>query len=136
MTPFDSSSMAPRSTWTKSIPRSPSLSIYEEPASQGPSWVALKEDVVHAQSYVKHEELKGDVALTLLAPQVVSQINPTTGKLYHASVNACLAPLVSVDGKHVITVEVRCIPDPNSDFTLTICRELEIQRNLTLLSKG
>ena len=34
---------------------------------------------------------------------VVSQINPTTGKLYHASVNACLAPLVSVDGKHVVT---------------------------------
>ena len=37
--------------------------------------------------------------------QVVSQPNPTTGKIYHASVNACLAPLVSVDGKHVITVE-------------------------------
>ncbi|CCX32154.1 Molybdopterin-binding domain of aldehyde dehydrogenase-domain-containing protein [Pyronema domesticum] len=36
---------------------------------------------------------------------VVSQFNPTTQKLYHASVNACLAPLVSVDGKHVITVE-------------------------------
>lgn len=36
---------------------------------------------------------------------VVSQMNPTTKKLYHASVNACLAPLVSVDGKHVITVE-------------------------------
>lgn len=36
---------------------------------------------------------------------VVSQINPTTKKIYHASVNACLAPLVSVDGKHVITVE-------------------------------
>ncbi|KAF7503972.1 hypothetical protein GJ744_002946 [Endocarpon pusillum] len=36
---------------------------------------------------------------------VVSQMNPTTGKLYHASVNACLAPLVSIDGKHVITVE-------------------------------
>lgn len=36
---------------------------------------------------------------------VISQINPTTGKLYHASVNACLAPLVSVDGKHVITGE-------------------------------
>ncbi|CRG92235.1 xanthine dehydrogenase/oxidase [Talaromyces islandicus] len=36
---------------------------------------------------------------------VVSQINPTTGKIYHASVNACLAPVVSVDGKHVITVE-------------------------------
>ncbi|KAG7008356.1 ruvB-like helicase 1 [Physcia stellaris] len=36
---------------------------------------------------------------------VVSQMNPTTGKIYHASVNACLAPLVSVDGKHVITVE-------------------------------
>ena len=34
---------------------------------------------------------------------VVSQLNPTTGKVYHASVNACLAPLVSVDGKHVIT---------------------------------
>jgi xanthine dehydrogenase/oxidase len=36
---------------------------------------------------------------------VVSQFNPTTQKIYHASVNACLAPLVSVDGKHVITVE-------------------------------
>ncbi|KAK7885364.1 hypothetical protein LTR67_010542 [Exophiala xenobiotica] len=36
---------------------------------------------------------------------VVSQLNPTTGKIYHASVNACLAPLVSVDGKHVVTIE-------------------------------
>ncbi|KAI9741211.1 MAG: hypothetical protein M1834_002925 [Cirrosporium novae-zelandiae] len=36
---------------------------------------------------------------------VVSQMNLTTGRLYHASVNACLAPLVSVDGKHVITIE-------------------------------
>ena len=36
---------------------------------------------------------------------VVSQYNPTTKKIYHASVNACIAPLVSVDGKHVITVE-------------------------------
>ncbi|KAF2768208.1 xanthine dehydrogenase [Teratosphaeria nubilosa] len=36
---------------------------------------------------------------------VVSQYNPITNKIYHASVNACLAPLVSVDGKHVITVE-------------------------------
>lgn len=36
---------------------------------------------------------------------VVSQWNPTTKKVFHASVNACLAPLVSVDGKHVITVE-------------------------------
>ncbi|KAF2808942.1 xanthine dehydrogenase [Mytilinidion resinicola] len=36
---------------------------------------------------------------------VVSQYNPTTRQVYHASVNACLAPLVSVDGKHVITVE-------------------------------
>lgn len=35
----------------------------------------------------------------------MSQVNPTTKKIYHASVNACLAPLVSVDGKHVITVE-------------------------------
>ena len=36
---------------------------------------------------------------------VVSQFNPTTKKIYHASVNACLAPLIRVDGKHVITVE-------------------------------
>ncbi|KAK0918625.1 hypothetical protein LTR91_001572 [Friedmanniomyces endolithicus] len=36
---------------------------------------------------------------------VVSQYNPTSNQIYHASVNACLAPLVSVDGKHVITVE-------------------------------
>jgi xanthine dehydrogenase/oxidase len=36
---------------------------------------------------------------------VISQHNPTTGKIYHASVNACLAPLSSIDGKHVITIE-------------------------------
>ncbi|KAI0484294.1 xanthine dehydrogenase [Xylariaceae sp. FL0804] len=36
---------------------------------------------------------------------VVSQYNPTTKSIYHASVNACLAPLASVDGKHVITIE-------------------------------
>ncbi|KAI0846571.1 xanthine dehydrogenase [Daldinia vernicosa] len=36
---------------------------------------------------------------------VVSQYNPTTKRIYHASVNACLAPLASVDGKHVITIE-------------------------------
>ncbi|KKZ68000.1 xanthine dehydrogenase [[Emmonsia] crescens] len=36
---------------------------------------------------------------------VISQLNPTTKQIYHASVNACLAPLISVDGKHVITVE-------------------------------
>lgn len=35
----------------------------------------------------------------------MSQYNPTTKAIYHASVNACLAPLASVDGKHVITVE-------------------------------
>lgn len=37
--------------------------------------------------------------------KVVSQFNPTTKKIYHASINACLAPLISVDGKHVVTVE-------------------------------
>ncbi|RKU43313.1 hypothetical protein DL546_002359 [Coniochaeta pulveracea] len=36
---------------------------------------------------------------------VVSQYNPTTQQIYHASVNACLAPLASIDGKHVITIE-------------------------------
>ncbi|RFU77092.1 xanthine dehydrogenase [Trichoderma arundinaceum] len=36
---------------------------------------------------------------------VVSQYNPTTKEIYHASVNACLAPLVSLDGKHVVTIE-------------------------------
>ena len=36
---------------------------------------------------------------------VVSQYNPTTKQIYHASVNACLAPLARVDGKHVITIE-------------------------------
>ena len=45
---------------------------------------------------------------------LVSQMNPTTKKLYHASVNACLAPLVSVDGKHVITVEgIGTVKDPH-----------------------
>ena len=47
-----------------------------------------------------------DLSLHILTPRkVVSQLNPTTNKIYHASVNACLAPLVSIDGKHVITVE-------------------------------
>ncbi|KAH8677626.1 molybdopterin binding aldehyde oxidase/xanthine dehydrogenase [Xylariales sp. PMI_506] len=36
---------------------------------------------------------------------VISQYNPTTKQIYHASVNSCLAPLASLDGKHVITVE-------------------------------
>ncbi|KAL9944212.1 hypothetical protein D7B24_009526 [Verticillium nonalfalfae] len=36
---------------------------------------------------------------------VISQYNPTTKSIYHASVNACLAPLASLDGKHVITIE-------------------------------
>lgn len=45
---------------------------------------------------------------------VVSQLNPTTNKVYHASVNACLAPLISVDGKHVITVEgIGNVKDPH-----------------------
>lgn len=45
---------------------------------------------------------------------VVSQLSPTTKKLYHASVNACLAPLISVDGKHVITVEgIGNVKDPH-----------------------
>lgn len=51
--------------------------------------------------------------------QVVSQMNPTTGKLYHASVNACLAPLASVDGKHVITVEVS---GPKSNVVIPLRR--------------
>jgi xanthine dehydrogenase/oxidase len=45
------------------------------------------------------------IGFFLIASQVVSQFNPTSKKIYHASVNACLAPLVSVEGKHVITVE-------------------------------
>lgn len=45
---------------------------------------------------------------------VVSQYNPTTKKIYHASINACLAPLISVDGKHVITVEgIGNVRDPH-----------------------
>jgi len=55
-----------------------------------------------APSYVSPNSVQ---SFMLRRPQVVSQLNPTTGKVYHASVNACLAPLVSVDGKHVITVE-------------------------------
>lgn len=44
-------------------------------------------------------------------------MNPTTGKIYHASVNACLAPLISIDGKHVITVEVESYQIPHSGPT-------------------
>jgi xanthine dehydrogenase/oxidase len=55
---------------------------------------------------------EGTVCSDLL--QVVSQYNPTTKQIYHASVNACLAPLVSVDGKHVITVEgIGNVKDPH-----------------------
>ena len=35
---------------------------------------------------------------------VVSQLNPTTKEVYHASVNACLAPLVSAE----TTTKPRC----------------------------
>lgn len=64
-----------------------------------------------APSYVF---LKSVQSFMLRRPQVVSQLNPTTGKVYHASVNACLAPLVSVDGKHVITVEgIGNVKDPH-----------------------
>ncbi|EKV16851.1 Xanthine dehydrogenase HxA, putative [Penicillium digitatum Pd1] len=46
---------------------------------------------------------------------VVSHINSSTKKIYHASVNACIAPLVSVDGKHVITVEgIGNVKDPHA----------------------
>ncbi|KAL5336813.1 Molybdopterin-binding domain of aldehyde dehydrogenase-domain-containing protein [Aspergillus crustosus] len=46
---------------------------------------------------------------------VVSQLNPTTNQLYHASINACIAPLVAVDGKHVITVEgIGNVKDPHA----------------------
>ncbi|KAF8064111.1 xanthine dehydrogenase [Lyophyllum atratum] len=36
---------------------------------------------------------------------VIQNKHPRTGILQHLAVNACLAPIVSVDGKHVITVE-------------------------------
>ncbi|KAJ7265978.1 Molybdopterin-binding domain of aldehyde dehydrogenase-domain-containing protein [Mycena haematopus] len=36
---------------------------------------------------------------------VVQSRNPSTQQIQHLAVNACLAPIVSVDGKHVITVE-------------------------------
>ncbi|KAL8290642.1 hypothetical protein RQP46_002900 [Phenoliferia psychrophenolica] len=36
---------------------------------------------------------------------VIQSRHPTTKQMQHLAVNACLAPLVSVDGKHVITVE-------------------------------
>ncbi|KAK4700783.1 hypothetical protein P7C70_g5458, partial [Phenoliferia sp. Uapishka_3] len=36
---------------------------------------------------------------------VVQSTHPTTKQMQHLAVNACLAPLVGVDGKHVITVE-------------------------------
>ncbi|KAJ5899695.1 hypothetical protein N7495_004439 [Penicillium taxi] len=46
---------------------------------------------------------------------VVSHFNPTTNKIYHASINACIAPLVSIDGKHVITVEgIGNVKDPHA----------------------
>ncbi|GAA6041300.1 hypothetical protein JCM8097_001327 [Rhodosporidiobolus ruineniae] len=35
----------------------------------------------------------------------VQSIHPPTGRVQHLAINACLAPLVSVEGKHVITVE-------------------------------
>lgn len=36
---------------------------------------------------------------------VIQSKHPRTGILQHLAVNACLAPLVSIDGKHVITIE-------------------------------
>lgn len=62
---------------------------------------------LHCREYLSFLRLKPIQwsKLLTLHVKVVSHINPTTKQLYHASVNACLAPLVSVDGKHVITVE-------------------------------
>jgi xanthine dehydrogenase/oxidase len=36
---------------------------------------------------------------------VVQHLHPTNARISHLAVNACLAPLVSVEGKHVLTVE-------------------------------
>ncbi|KAJ2898498.1 hypothetical protein IWW38_001376, partial [Coemansia aciculifera] len=36
---------------------------------------------------------------------MVSRYDTLTGQITHASVNACLCPLATIDGKHVITVE-------------------------------
>lgn len=55
--------------------------------------------------WVDYGGVKAGIVVSADNAQVVSQYNPTTKQIYHASVNACLAPLVSVDGKHVITVE-------------------------------
>ena len=57
----------------------------------------------HAPSYVYYAHFAPIYDAN--SSKVVSQYNPTTKSIYHASVNACLAPLASVDGKHVITVE-------------------------------
>ncbi|GAA5829050.1 hypothetical protein JCM11251_004108 [Rhodosporidiobolus azoricus] len=35
----------------------------------------------------------------------IQSIEPLTGRIQHLAINACLAPLVSIEGKHVITVE-------------------------------
>ncbi|ORY77778.1 Molybdopterin-binding domain of aldehyde dehydrogenase-domain-containing protein [Protomyces lactucae-debilis] len=36
---------------------------------------------------------------------IVAEYDKDTKKVYHASINACIAPLVFLDGKHLITVE-------------------------------
>ena len=36
---------------------------------------------------------------------VIQSKHPLTKRIQHIAVNACLAPIISVDGKHVITVE-------------------------------
>lgn len=36
---------------------------------------------------------------------VIQSVHPRTGEMQHLAINACLAPLLSVEGKHVITVE-------------------------------
>ncbi|CAG8493602.1 9022_t:CDS:10, partial [Racocetra fulgida] len=45
--------------------------------------------------------LNGTSACTLM----ISSYDKSSNKITHCSVNACLAPLCSVDGKHVITIE-------------------------------
>jgi xanthine dehydrogenase/oxidase len=45
---------------------------------------------------------------------LISSYDPTNQKISHYSVNACLAPLCSVDGKHVITIEgIGNVKDPH-----------------------
>jgi xanthine dehydrogenase/oxidase len=75
-------------------------------SNPNPHWTLL--DYIRAQPNLKGTKLgcgEGGCGACTVVLQVADHHHPDRRRIKHLSVNACLFPLVGVDGKHVITVE-------------------------------